>query len=60
MEVVILFALIFGVTCSMIASSKGHNPAMGFLGGALFGIFSLIYYAVIPAKEREDDDVSST
>jgi len=52
MEIVVIIWLASGILCSMIASSKGHSGCMGCLGGLLFGIFAVIYYAAIPVKPK--------
>lgn len=40
----LVWSLFWGLVCGSMAEKRGKNVSLGFLGGALFGIFSAIYY----------------
>lgn len=51
----VIIWLFFGVLTSMVASGKGYNGLLAFIGGVLFGPLGLIYYVCKsnPKKEIE-------
>ena len=50
--IMILVWIAFGYTTMKIAQSKGHDKTLWFILGVLFGIFSLIIIALLPAKKQ--------
>ena len=48
----IIVWLAFGFATMKIAQSKGHDKTLWFILGVLFGIFSLIVIALLPAKKQ--------
>lgn len=58
-----IFALfiwfIWGVICYTMANNRGRNGTLGFLGGLVFGFFSVVYYWVVgdSAERRAEKEV---
>jgi Uncharacterised protein family UPF0547 len=46
----LIWSLGGAILCDFLAAAKGRGGAGGFVIGALFGIFALIYYAFVPSK----------
>ena len=40
----ILIAILLGLICKDMAEKRNRAGTLGFIGGALFGLFSVIYY----------------
>jgi len=43
--VALMFGVIWGLVCSSMAKNKGRDGVGGFIGGLIFGLFAVIYYA---------------
>ena len=52
MEVVVLWVLC-GITCAVIANSKGRSGAGWFMLGCLLSVFAVIMIACLPAQANE-------
>ena len=53
----ILIWLLFGAVCYLLAKNKNRNEWVAAIMGALFGVFALIYYAVV---SKLPDDTTQT
>lgn len=53
MEMVVI-ALIFGVVCALIASSKGRSAFGWLILGTLFSLIALIVLALLPSLKISD------
>jgi hypothetical protein len=55
MEVIFVLAcwIAWPIICANLAGSKGRDVGMAVLGGILFGLFAVIYYAAVPKLERK-------
>jgi len=50
MEIIIILGcwILWPILCYNIASGKGRNTSMAVVGGILFGLFAVLYYATLP------------
>jgi hypothetical protein len=51
METMGAMVLVWAFICYKMAEKRNRNPLLGAVSGALFGIFSVIYYAMAGTKE---------
>ena len=52
MEVIsVLVCVLFAVICYKMAEKRGRNPIIGAILGALFGLLTVIGYAIVGDKE---------
>ena len=49
----LVFSIIFGILCALIASNKNRSVGVAALCGSVFGIFALIYYIAVSKNEKE-------
>ena len=47
----ILLMILWGVLCSRMAENRHSDSTIGFVLGALFGLFAVIGYAIAGDKE---------
>jgi hypothetical protein len=47
----VIIRIIMGFICAGMASNKGKSAGWGFVGGLLWGIFAIIYYACCASKK---------
>jgi len=52
-EYVLGVGVVCGIICAVIAGNKEQSSCSGCIGGFLFGIFGLIYWACAPDRRRE-------
>ena len=45
--IVLVVGCFWGWVCSNMARHRNRDQGMGFVGGFLFGLFAVIYYAVV-------------
>ena len=57
MEFIICW-LLFGAVCYLLAKNKNRNEWVAALMGALFGIFALIYYAVVDKVPKDGEQTN--
>ncbi len=58
--VIVLLWIFWGVWSYDIAKQKGYNANLAALAGVLFGIFSVIIYALLPPqknKKKEGEEI---
>ena len=36
-----------GLICMVMAEKRGRNKTLGFVAGLFFGVFAIIYYAIV-------------
>jgi hypothetical protein len=46
----IIFWILCGITCAVIASSKNKNPLLWGILGCILGIFAIIIICAVPAE----------
>ena len=44
--VALLYFVVSGIVCALLAEDRDLAPAMGFMLGLMFGIFGVIYLAL--------------
>ena len=50
--IVLIFGLAFGVICRSMAGKRGRDKGWGFALGLLFGVVSMLGYAIIGDTEE--------
>ncbi len=50
----LIWSLGGALLCGFLAQAKGRSGGAGFILGALFGIFAIIYFAFVPAQAAGD------
>lgn len=54
MEVlIIVFAIIWGMVCAIIADNKGYNAIGAFFVGLVFGLIGVIIYACLKVVDKK-------
>jgi hypothetical protein len=53
MEIIIIFAILFALTCGYVASQKNRSAIGWAIAGALAGIFALIILAMVPTVTKK-------
>lgn len=53
MMFLLIIWIICGLIASSVASSKGHNPGVWFLIGAIFGIFGLVAVMLLDNRKNQ-------
>ena len=44
-----------GLICMVMAEKRGRNKTLGFVAGLFFGVFAIIYYAIVgDTKEMKE------
>jgi peptidoglycan/LPS O-acetylase OafA/YrhL len=51
--VFLLFGVVFGLVCALIANAKGRSPLLWGILGFLFGLIPLIIIAVMKRKPQQ-------
>lgn len=52
----ILLMILWGVLCSRMAENRHRDSTIGFVLGALFGLFAVIGYAIAGDNENNKDN----
>ena len=52
----ILLMILWGVLCSRMAENRHRDSTIGFVLGALFGLFAVIGYAIAGDKKNNKDN----
>lgn len=52
METTILFTLLWAAVCYKMAQNRHRDPVLGVIGGLLFGLFAVLYYAIVGDKNN--------
>lgn len=52
----ILLIILWGVLCSRMAENRHRDSIIGFVLGALFGLFAVIGYAIAGDNEDNNND----
>jgi len=50
MAITIILAIVWAIVCSNMAQKRHRDPSLGAIGGLIFGIFAIIYYALAGDK----------